>query len=78
MAVCPGLTKTKLIEYPENSGTFDYVKEEVAKVANVAGQEADICGKNIVKAMQTGKNGSIWICVCGNLREAAMPDDVEG
>lgn len=78
MAVCPGLTKTKLIEYPENSGIFDYVEEEVAKVANVPGQEADICGKNIVKAMQTAKNGSIWICVCGNLREAAMPDDVEG
>ncbi|CAD7088795.1 unnamed protein product [Hermetia illucens] len=73
IAACPGLTNTKLIEDAENAATFDYLKDEMVRIMKAKSQEADICGKNIVKAMRTGKNGSIWICDLGTLRETEMP-----
>lgn len=45
----------------------------MAKILTAKTQEADICGENIVKAMRTGKTGSIWICDLGTLREIEMP-----
>ncbi|CAD7088794.1 unnamed protein product [Hermetia illucens] len=73
IAVCPGLTNTKLVQNPQNAATFDYVEGEMAKILTAKTQEADICGENIVKAMRTGKTGSIWICDLGTLREIEMP-----
>lgn len=64
---------TNIIADTKDLGTFDYLADEAIRFTQAKTQQADICGKNIIKALETGKNGSVWICDLGTLKEANIP-----
>lgn len=69
MAICPGITMTGLWHEFEGNDTFPYSTELSKQFFSANHQNADECAVNFVKAMETGKNASIWILDVGKLRE---------
>ncbi|XP_037960077.1 alcohol dehydrogenase-related 31 kDa protein-like [Teleopsis dalmanni] len=65
MAICPGPTKT----FVRHSMTafLEHGTEYVDKLKDAPCQPTAICGINIVKAIENGANGQIWIADMGRL-----------
>jgi len=70
MTLCPGLTKTPLIKEVLSNDTFDYSGELSQKIIDAEMQNAEDCGKNFVKAIESNENGAIWIADRGTLQKA--------
>lgn len=59
MAICTGPTKTFV---RHNMTAFlEYGQEYVDKLKGAPCQATHVCGRNIVRAMEMGSNGQIWI-----------------
>lgn len=73
MVVCPGITKTPLIENVVGiKDTFDYSKDITSFITRAKSQTAEECATNIIKSIQQGENGSIFICDLGELRSVEL------
>lgn len=69
MTICPGITVTGLWDTFHGNDTFSYSKELTDEFNSAKNQNAEVCAVNFVKAMETKKNGSIWILDLGKLEE---------
>ncbi|XP_055912052.1 alcohol dehydrogenase-like [Eupeodes corollae] len=69
MAICPGITMTGLWHEFDGNDTFPYSTQLSKKFFSAEHQSAEECAVNFVKAMETGKNDSIWILDLGKLEE---------
>lgn len=69
MTICPGITVTGLWDTFHGNDTFSYSKKLTDEFCAAKSQNAEECAVNFVKAMETKKNGSIWILDLGNLEE---------
>ncbi|KAL5292258.1 hypothetical protein ACFFRR_011195 [Megaselia abdita] len=67
MAVCPGATKTPLLNTID--GTFDYSQELITPLLTCKSQTPKVMGELLVKTVEISKNGGIFICDLGTLRE---------
>lgn len=72
IAICPGATRTTMFN---NVNTFLNMDPNFTKkfVKVVTGQSTEECGSNIVKAIEQGKNDSIWLLDNGNLELVKPP-----
>lgn len=75
VVVCPGLTTSELMmNLREKSmmGQQSYVGELVEAMGKAKQQSPEECAMNIVKAMEIMKNGAVYLCNMGQLKEV-MP-----
>ncbi|KAL5292259.1 hypothetical protein ACFFRR_011196 [Megaselia abdita] len=77
IAVCPGITDTPMIGY-EGKCTFDYSLDMCQGFINAKNrQTAEEMGESLVKVVETWKNGSVWLCDEGKIKELEMPKNWE-
>ncbi|XP_055846512.1 alcohol dehydrogenase-like [Episyrphus balteatus] len=69
MTICPGITVTGLWDTFHGNDTFSYSNKLTDEFCSAKNQDAEVCAVNFVKAMETKKNGSIWILDLGKLEE---------
>ncbi|XP_055914635.1 alcohol dehydrogenase-like [Eupeodes corollae] len=69
MTICPGITVTGLWDTFHGNDTFSYSKKLTDEFSSAKNQNAEECAVNFMKAMETKKNGSIWILDLGKLEE---------
>ncbi|XP_039965756.1 fat body protein 2 [Bactrocera neohumeralis] len=75
IVVCPGLTTSEaMMNLREKSvmGQHSYVGELVEAMDKAKQQSPDECAMNMVKAMEVMKNGAVYLCNMGQLKEV-MP-----
>ncbi|EDW17382.1 alcohol dehydrogenase 2 [Drosophila mojavensis] len=71
ITVCPGFTDTPLLFDMMNKMTFKprtTIDKHTHKV-----QSPEICASNLVKVIEQGKNGSVWLLELGEMKELDMP-----
>lgn len=77
IAVCPGITDTPMIGY-EGKCTFDYSLEMCQDfIVAKNRQSAEQMGESLVKVVEVGKNGDVWLCDEGNMKRLEMPTNWE-
>lgn len=69
LAICPGLTKTSLIKDNHLSTTFKFCQEIGKRYRYAKVQSAEECGKNMIKVIETGKNGGVYLLDLGTIEE---------
>ncbi|XP_017478027.1 PREDICTED: fat body protein 2 [Rhagoletis zephyria] len=75
MVVCPGLTTSEMMmNLREKSmmGQQSYVGEMIEAMNQAKHQSPEECAMNMVKAMEMMKNGAVYLCNMGQLKEV-MP-----
>ncbi|KAL5292256.1 hypothetical protein ACFFRR_011194 [Megaselia abdita] len=70
IAVCPGITRTPLLNTID--GTFEYSKDLVNQLLTCKFQTPEIMGEHLVKSVEISRNGGIYICDLGTLKEAEL------
>lgn len=70
IAVCPGITKTPLLKKVE--GTFEYSTDLANKLNTCKFQTSEEMGENLVKTIEMSRNGGIYICDLGTIREVNL------
>lgn len=70
IAVCPGITRTPLLGTID--GTFEYSTELTNQLLTCKFQTPEIMGEHLVKSVEISKNGGIYICDLGTLREVKL------
>ncbi|XP_023178632.2 alcohol dehydrogenase 2 [Drosophila hydei] len=71
ITICPGFTDTPLLFDMMNKMTFKphtTVTKHTHKV-----QSAEICASNLIKVIEQGKNGGVWLLELGEMKELDMP-----
>ncbi|XP_053954190.1 development-specific 25 kDa protein [Anastrepha ludens] len=77
IVVCPGLTTSEMMmNLREKSmmGEQAYVGEMIEAMNKAKQQSPEECAMNMIKAMEMMKNGAIYLCNLGQLKEV-MPTD---
>uniref|UniRef100_A0A0K8U5F8 alcohol dehydrogenase n=1 Tax=Bactrocera latifrons TaxID=174628 RepID=A0A0K8U5F8_BACLA len=69
LAICPGLTKTNLIKNIHSNTTFKFCQEKAKRYPQDHIQSAEECGKNIIKVIETVKNGGVYLLDLGRVEE---------
>uniref|UniRef100_A0A0K8WA65 alcohol dehydrogenase n=1 Tax=Bactrocera latifrons TaxID=174628 RepID=A0A0K8WA65_BACLA len=69
LAMCPGFTKTNITNNIHSSTTFKFCQEKAQRYHNAKQQSAEECGKNMIKVIETGKNGGVYLLDLGNIEE---------
>ncbi|XP_053953649.1 alcohol dehydrogenase-like [Anastrepha ludens] len=74
ITICPSTTETAMIASLRMDAvtTFDRMPPLPKLLCN--NQSAEECAQNLVTAIKTAKNGSVWILTSGTLREYNHPD----
>ncbi|TMW47846.1 hypothetical protein DOY81_007080 [Sarcophaga bullata] len=74
ITICPGLTDTALLDELQDKTTLkEYAGPMVQRFAHIKRQSAEACAKNLVKAVENNKLGSVWLLDLGELSEIDMP-----
>ncbi|TDG48068.1 hypothetical protein AWZ03_005485 [Drosophila navojoa] len=71
ITICPGFTDTPLLFDMMNKMTFKprtTINKHTHKV-----QSPEICASNLVKVIEQGKSGSVWLLELGEMKELDMP-----
>uniref|UniRef100_W8BWK3 alcohol dehydrogenase n=1 Tax=Ceratitis capitata TaxID=7213 RepID=W8BWK3_CERCA len=74
ITVCPGITETNLAADYHKKVTFDFYQEYCKKLNTAKRQSGEICAKNIVKVLRTGRNGGIYMLDVGEIKEITYPE----
>ncbi|KAH8239471.1 hypothetical protein KR032_004663 [Drosophila birchii] len=74
ITICPGFTDTGLLDDIGSKTTFDYETPMVAMFSKVKRQKAEDCARNLVKAIETAKNGAVLMLELGETHDVDMPD----
>lgn len=53
--------------------TFEYATMMAERFTRVKRQSASACAKNLVKAVEIAKNGTVWLLDLDELKEVEMP-----
>lgn len=70
VCICPGLTSTEMMVNLRENVTWEHHSEELAEVMAKAKQQTpEECAVNVVKAIEVMKNGGVYICNLGQLKE---------
>ncbi|XP_011181385.2 alcohol dehydrogenase [Zeugodacus cucurbitae] len=73
ITICPGLTETSLTKDLHSRVTFQF-NEEVAKIfLHSKQQSAELCAENMIKVIEIGKNGGVYLLDLGNIQEITYP-----
>lgn len=73
IVICPGITVTSLIDNIVGvKDTFEYSREITSFLSKAKSQTAQECAENIIKSIEQGDNGSIFICDLGKLRPVEL------
>ncbi|XP_031633579.1 alcohol dehydrogenase 1-like [Contarinia nasturtii] len=71
--ICPGFTDTTLLSNMESTFYGKNVANEIPEILNSHSmQTVSQCAKNMVEAMKTSENGSTWILMKGELKQAEL------
>lgn len=70
MAVCPGVTRTTLLEDLEGKDTFDYSRPLSNYLVTCKYQTPAVMGASLVRAVEMVENGGMYICDLGTVRKA--------
>ncbi|XP_017126755.1 alcohol dehydrogenase 1 [Drosophila elegans] len=74
ITICPGFTDTGLLEDIGNKTTFTYETPMLAMFNKVKRQKPEDCASNLVRAIETAKNGAVLMLETGETQEVDMPD----
>lgn len=74
ITVCPGITETNLAADYHKKVTFDFYQEYCKKLNTAKRQTGEVCAKNIVKVLRTGRNGGIYMLDVGEIKEITYPE----
>lgn len=70
ICACPGLTTSELMTNLRDKVTWGHHSEELADVVEKAKKQTpEECAVNIIKAIEMMKNGGIFLCNLGQLKE---------
>uniref|UniRef100_A0A0A1XRK3 alcohol dehydrogenase n=1 Tax=Zeugodacus cucurbitae TaxID=28588 RepID=A0A0A1XRK3_ZEUCU len=73
ITICPGLTDTNLINNFPSRCIFKFTEQQAIALANAKHQSAEVCAKNMIKVIETGKNGAVYMLDLGNIKEITIP-----
>lgn len=73
ITICPGFTDTPLLEKVNEKTTFTFDTPSKHVIPRVKRQSPEICARNLVKVIEEGSNGSIWLLDVGELQQIEMP-----
>ncbi|EDV39617.1 uncharacterized protein Dana_GF10118 [Drosophila ananassae] len=73
VTICPGFTDTGLLEDIDNKTTFTYHTPMLEMFKKVKRQTAEVCARNLVKAIEQAKNGSVLMLELGETQEIDIP-----
>lgn len=74
ITICPGLTETALLDNVQDKATLkEYAGPMSQRFANIKRQSAETCARNLVKAVEINKLGSVWLLDLGEMSEVEMP-----
>ncbi|XP_055913879.1 alcohol dehydrogenase 1-like [Eupeodes corollae] len=74
ITICPGLTKTNLLDQftSENKGHFAKLTTQLFSVTRK--QTKNECAQSIMKAIELNKNGAVYMCDVGEIEEIKIPE----
>ncbi|XP_067643390.1 alcohol dehydrogenase 1-like [Eurosta solidaginis] len=61
ITICPGITDTDLVANLECKATFEFAKVIAMRFKSAASQSPEMCASNLVKVVETGKNGGVYV-----------------
>ncbi|XP_017080906.1 alcohol dehydrogenase 1 [Drosophila eugracilis] len=74
ITICPGFTDTELLENIGSKMTFTFETPMLALYNKVKRQTADVCAKNLIKAIETAENGAVLMLELGEIHEVNIPN----
>ncbi|XP_053953692.1 alcohol dehydrogenase-like [Anastrepha ludens] len=74
ITICPGITDTNIFRNAHKKVTFEFAQEPAKIFYKAKLQTAEICAKNMIKVMETCKNGGAYILDIGNIEEVTFPE----
>lgn len=73
ITICPGFTDTPLLDKVVEKTTFTYDTPSKHVIPRVKRQSPEICAQNLVKVIEEGSNGSIWLLDVGEMKQLEIP-----
>lgn len=70
IAVCPGITRTTLLDDLTGRDTFDYSEPLTKYLETCKYQSQAVMGASLVKSVEMAENGGMYICDLGTVRKA--------
>ncbi|XP_030385830.1 alcohol dehydrogenase [Scaptodrosophila lebanonensis] len=70
ITVCPGFTDTPLLDDIANKTTFLYSTPMNDAYAKAKKQSPEECARNLIRVIEQGKNGEVWILDLGEMKQA--------
>ncbi|XP_068142324.1 alcohol dehydrogenase 1-like [Drosophila tropicalis] len=73
ITICPGMTDTGLLDDMSSKTIFDFETPLNKIAAKIKRQKAEDCARNLVKAIEEGKNGDVLMLELGTITEVKIP-----
>lgn len=73
ITICPGFTDTPLLDKVVEKTTFTFDTPSKHAIPRVKRQSPEICAQNLVKVIEEGSNGSIWLLDVGEMKQLEIP-----
>ncbi|XP_018783898.1 PREDICTED: alcohol dehydrogenase-like isoform X2 [Bactrocera latifrons] len=73
ITICPGITKTNLVENIREKVIFKFAEDLGARCDTAERQSPEVCAQNLVKLAETGKNGVVYMLDLGKIKEITFP-----
>lgn len=73
ITICPGFTDTPLLDKVVEKTTFTFDTPSKHFIPRVKRQSPEICAQNLVKVIEEGSNGSIWLLDVGGMKQIEIP-----
>ncbi|KAH8395212.1 hypothetical protein KR222_002378 [Zaprionus bogoriensis] len=73
ITICPGFTDTPLLHEMVDKSTFTFDTPMKHVIPRVKRQAPEVCAQNLVKVIEQGQNGSVWLLDVGEMKQIEMP-----
>ncbi|XP_054085606.1 alcohol dehydrogenase 2-like [Zeugodacus cucurbitae] len=73
ITICPGFTGINFLKNLHSKVMFKFTEEMDNDMANAKQQSVEVCARNMIKVIETGKNGAVYMLDLGNIKEVTIP-----